>query len=148
MLALIDSKAIAINWMTWWVGDTLGVLVALPLMLVLAGEPRTLWRVRLWYVAIPMIVCFALLVAGFVRVKSWEEAQSLTKGWESWSVLAGGTLLTGLLGSLLMLGTGSAYRIRAKEQELEDIINRTPFMLTRCSRDFRYRLSLTERLSC
>src|SRR5438034_4521727 len=29
--------------------------------------------------------------------------------------------------------------LRAKEAELEAIINRTPFMLTRCSRDFRYR---------
>src|SRR5438094_5606896 len=29
--------------------------------------------------------------------------------------------------------------LRAKEAELEAIINRTPFMLTRCSRDLRYR---------
>ena len=29
--------------------------------------------------------------------------------------------------------------LRAKEAELEEIINRTPFMLTRCSRDLRYR---------
>jgi PAS domain S-box-containing protein len=29
--------------------------------------------------------------------------------------------------------------LRAKEAELETIINRTPFMLTRCSRDLRYR---------
>ena len=29
--------------------------------------------------------------------------------------------------------------VRAKESELQEIINRTPFMLTRCSRDLRYR---------
>ncbi len=29
--------------------------------------------------------------------------------------------------------------LRAKEQELQEIINRTPFMLTRCSRDLHYR---------
>src|SRR5438105_7040294 len=29
--------------------------------------------------------------------------------------------------------------LRAKEAELEAVINRTPFMLTRCSRDLRYR---------
>ena len=29
--------------------------------------------------------------------------------------------------------------LRAKESELQEIINRTPFMLTRCSRDLRYR---------
>jgi PAS domain S-box-containing protein len=30
-------------------------------------------------------------------------------------------------------------KLRAKEAELEEIINRTPFMLTRCTRDLRYR---------
>jgi integral membrane sensor domain MASE1 len=32
------------NWATWWVGDTLGVLVALPLMLIFGGEPLMRWR--------------------------------------------------------------------------------------------------------
>jgi PAS domain S-box-containing protein len=61
------------------------------------------------------------------------------RGWQSWFVLAGGVLSTGLLGALLLLGTGYAYRVRTKEEELEAIIGRTPFMLTRCSRDLRYR---------
>jgi PAS domain S-box-containing protein len=67
------------------------------------------------------------------------------RGWQSWTVLAAGVLGTGLLGALLMLGTGHSHRfemladhLRAKEAELEAIINGTPFMLTRCSRDFRY----------
>ena len=29
--------------------------------------------------------------------------------------------------------------LRAREAELETVLNRTPFMLARCSRDFRYR---------
>jgi PAS domain S-box-containing protein len=79
MLALgaVQREELAVNWMTWWIGDTLGVLVALPLMLVLAGEPRTLWRLRSWFVAVPMILCFTLFVAIFVRVSSWENEQSL-----------------------------------------------------------------------
>ena len=67
------------------------------------------------------------------------------RGWQSWTVLAAGVLGTGLLGALLMLGTGHAYRVesrakalRARERELEIVINRTPFMLTRCSRELRY----------
>src|ERR1700757_3921097 len=48
-LGLLRLDDIAINWLTWWVGDTLGLLVVLPLMLVLGGEPRRLWRMRLWY---------------------------------------------------------------------------------------------------
>src|SRR5262249_39044691 len=45
-----------------------------------------------------------------------------------------------LLGALLMLGTGQAYRVRAKQEELETVLGGTPFMLTRCGRDLRYRL--------
>jgi PAS domain S-box-containing protein len=78
-LGVLHTDDIAINWLTWWVGDTLGVLVVLPMMLVLGGEPRRLWRIRLWYVAVPMILCLALFVAVFVRVRGWEEMESLTE---------------------------------------------------------------------
>ena len=60
---------------------------------------------------------------------------------------------TGLIGGLLLLGTGHVYRfeqlakrlreneatLRDKEAELESIIYRTPFMLIRLGRDLRYR---------
>src|SRR5262249_37408223 len=54
VLGAIPSADLLINWMTWWVGDTLGVLVILPLLLALVGEPRPLWRSRLGSVAVPM----------------------------------------------------------------------------------------------
>jgi PAS domain S-box-containing protein len=74
------------------------------------------------------------------------------RGWESWAVLAAGALGTGLIGGLLLLGTGHVYRfellakklreneasLRRKEAELESIIYRTPFMLIRLDRDLRY----------
>jgi PAS domain-containing protein len=76
-LGTVQSTDLLINWMTWWVGDTLGVLVALPLMLVIGGEPRSLWRSRGRFVAVPMVLCFGLFVAIFIRVNSWENDQSL-----------------------------------------------------------------------
>lgn len=77
VLGTVQSTDLLSNWMTWWVGDTLGVMVALPLMLVIAGEPRSLWRSRAWFVAAPMVFCFGLFVAIFIRVNSWENDQSL-----------------------------------------------------------------------
>ena len=76
-LGAVQSADLPINWMTWWAGDTLGVLVALPLLLVLSAEPRSLWRSRAGSVAVPMLLCFGLFVAIFVRVNSWENDQSL-----------------------------------------------------------------------
>ena len=65
------------NWVSWWIGDTLGILVVLPLMLVIAGEPRDLWRRRALPVALPMLLFFALFVTMFVRVSKWEHDESL-----------------------------------------------------------------------
>ena len=76
-LGVVQSANLITNWTTWWAGDALGVLVALPLMLILAGEPRAQWRSRTGYVAIPMVLSFALFVAVFVRVSKWENEQSL-----------------------------------------------------------------------
>lgn len=76
-LGVVQSANLITNWTTWWAGDALGVLVALPLMLILAGEPRAQWRSRTGYIAIPMVLCFALFVTVFVRVSKWENEQSL-----------------------------------------------------------------------
>jgi PAS domain S-box-containing protein len=133
VLGVVQTPALTSNWISWWVGDALGVLVTLPVMLVLVGEPRTLWRYRRRFVAIPMLLSFALFVVIHVS-------------FQSWAVLAAGALGTGLLGAFLLLGTGHSFRIeeltkklRRSESELNTVISSTPFMLTRCSRDLRYR---------
>jgi integral membrane sensor domain MASE1 len=38
-LGVIELPDLPMNWVMWWLGDTLGVLVALPLMIWLADEP-------------------------------------------------------------------------------------------------------------
>ena len=65
------------NWATWWIGDTIGVLVLLPLAMVIAGEPRALWRKRASLVAVPMILSFGIFTAIYVRVNDWERDESL-----------------------------------------------------------------------
>ena len=78
-LGVISRSEIVTSWVTWWVGDTLGVLFMLPLLMVLAGEPRSLWRGRALPVAVPMVLFFALFVAIFARVSEWEADQSLSE---------------------------------------------------------------------
>jgi PAS domain S-box-containing protein len=73
----VKSIDVLANWFIWWVGDTLGVLVGLPVVLVFAGHPRELWRSRALSVAAPMIVSFALFTAIFVLVSGWEAGHSL-----------------------------------------------------------------------
>ncbi len=77
LLGAIAAEDLVSSWLTWWIGDTLGVLLVLPLLLVAAGEPRALWRSRARSVAVPMLIFFVLFVAIFVRVRAWEKDQSL-----------------------------------------------------------------------
>jgi PAS domain S-box-containing protein len=76
-LGAIDSANLATSWITWWIGDTLGVLLVLPLTMIVAGEPRALWRRRALPVGAPLLLLFSLFVAIFIRVSAWENEQSL-----------------------------------------------------------------------
>ena len=40
VLGVVGRSEFAASWVAWWIGDTLGVLVVLPLVFVIAGEPR------------------------------------------------------------------------------------------------------------
>ena len=76
-LGVVTPGNLAASWVSWWVGDTLGVLVVLPLMLVFLGEPRALWRARLRPVALPMLLFFGLFVAIFIRGSAWENDEQM-----------------------------------------------------------------------
>jgi signal transduction histidine kinase len=41
---VIERSEIATFWRTWWLGDTSGALVVVPLVLVWAARPRAAWR--------------------------------------------------------------------------------------------------------
>jgi len=73
LAGIITSTAYVNSWWSWWVGDTLGVLIVMPLALSLFYRKHPSWRNRLKTVGIPMIfVLFA--VAGVVALaSSWEQ---------------------------------------------------------------------------
>ena len=55
----IDSSEILFSWWTWWTGDTVGVLIFVPVTLIAAGHPRIIWRSRLFSVGAPLLLSFA-----------------------------------------------------------------------------------------
>jgi len=101
-LGIVHSDGLLSNWLDWWAGDSLGVLVALPLMLTLFGEPRMLWQYRGARVAIPIVSIFAVFVAIFSLFPFW-------------SVITIGGIGTGLLGVFLLLITGQAFQLAATQ---------------------------------
>ncbi|MDD5300117.1 MAG: PAS domain S-box protein [Gallionella sp.] len=78
-LGIVGAASFAVNWAAWWIGDTLGVVVMLPLVMIAVGEPRALWQSRVRTVAVPMLLVFAFFVVIFLKANRWEYNDSLTE---------------------------------------------------------------------
>lgn len=76
-LKIFDTASLGQNWASWWIGDSLGLMVFLPIAMVFLGEPRALWRSRSTSVALPMVLFFSFFVAVFLRTNQWEQDETL-----------------------------------------------------------------------
>ena len=70
----IPWSLFVMTWWTWWVGDTLGVLIATPLVLSWLAEPRASWRRRRLSVVLPLVVAlaFGFVILEYTRVRGWQ----------------------------------------------------------------------------
>ncbi len=68
----IEAAQWSRTWSSWWVGDTLGLLIAAPIALSLLGQPRKAWRPRRLSVGLPMLLSTLLLAAATTRVLEWD----------------------------------------------------------------------------
>lgn len=69
----ISTADTVFTWVNWWAGDTLGVLIMLPLLMVFFGRPREIWWPRRLLVAVPMLAALVVLAATFIQVSHWED---------------------------------------------------------------------------
>ena len=76
-LGVFDTGSLAENWFSWWIGDSLGIMILLPITMIFSAEPRLLWKRRLITVAIPMVLVFFLFVLLFLKTNQWEQDDSL-----------------------------------------------------------------------
>ena len=70
----VPGAALAPEWFVWWIGDSLGVLLVAPLLLLALPETRRHWRGRAAQIAVPLAVVGALLVVGHVWLLRAETA--------------------------------------------------------------------------
>ncbi|MGR9044000.1 MAG: response regulator [Gammaproteobacteria bacterium] len=69
---IITPSEIPVNWFSWWVGDSIGVLVFTPLLLTLFANPAAIWRQRVIPVGIPLILSFILVAVFFYYIQKVE----------------------------------------------------------------------------
>ncbi|HJU99596.1 MAG TPA: EAL domain-containing protein [Burkholderiaceae bacterium] len=65
------------DWLTWWIGDTIGMLLGAPLAWIGFGRPRTLWWRRRALVGLPLLLAMAAFVGIYLQAARWESAQQM-----------------------------------------------------------------------
>jgi CHASE1-domain containing sensor protein len=63
---LVPSQA-ALGWLTWWIGDSIGVVVFAPLVLMILPSQKQYWMGRRWKIAVPSLIIFGILMAAFIQ---------------------------------------------------------------------------------
>ncbi len=72
----VPGGALAALWWTWWMGDTIGVLIGAPVVLSLIGLPRADWAPRRLTLGLPLAFATALLVVATTQVMRWNDERS------------------------------------------------------------------------
>jgi diguanylate cyclase (GGDEF)-like protein/PAS domain S-box-containing protein len=75
LLHIMTSEAMLANWLTWWVGDTTGVVLTAPLVWVCIGNPRALWWKRRWLLIVPLALSSTVFLTLYMKANSWEQEQ-------------------------------------------------------------------------
>jgi diguanylate cyclase (GGDEF)-like protein/PAS domain S-box-containing protein len=77
LLGLLSWETLALDWLAWWMGDTIGILLAAPLVWIVIGRPRTLWARRRTLVGLPLLLSAAAFIAIYLQADRWESSQQL-----------------------------------------------------------------------
>ena len=62
-------------WSSWWLGDTFGVLIVLPLSLALINYRTPPWSTRLTTLVLPMLITLTVVGISYMLVAQWERTQ-------------------------------------------------------------------------
>lgn len=73
LVGALDPQMLPQHWLSWWVGDTLGVLIGAPIALTLLAQPREAWAPRRLSVGLPLLATSLLLALVTLRIAEWDE---------------------------------------------------------------------------
>ena len=81
-LSLVGEMAatgLFLEWLSWWSGDTIGVLFATPVILAFSAQPRAIWQPRRLTVALPLLFAGLLVTTSFYIVGRLEHDNRQTE---------------------------------------------------------------------
>jgi diguanylate cyclase (GGDEF)-like protein/PAS domain S-box-containing protein len=76
-LGILQRDTLPADWLAWWMGDTIGILLAAPLTWIAIGRPRALWARRRTLVGLPLVLSAGAFIAIYLQADRWESNQQL-----------------------------------------------------------------------
>jgi len=73
---IVPGPDFAFTWWNWWLGDTLGVLVAAPLSFLFLNRTEPVWQKRRWVLTLPISATLIIIIFGMVAAGRWEKRQT------------------------------------------------------------------------
>jgi signal transduction histidine kinase/CheY-like chemotaxis protein/integral membrane sensor domain MASE1 len=73
--SVISADEIALNWVSWWVGDTIGVIIFTPIILTLFTPNSLLWKHRRLSLGLPLLISFTFVILFFFHILRLEASR-------------------------------------------------------------------------
>lgn len=77
MFGIIDGDEYFISWLTWWIGDSIGAIVMVPMLLALFASEQSALYTRRMAVGLPMVGLLIVIIALFIVTKSYESKERM-----------------------------------------------------------------------
>lgn len=68
LLGVLPLNNYFISWVTWWIGDNIGVLIFTPLFLILFAKPERIWRQRIMPIFLLLSISFIVVVLAYLVI--------------------------------------------------------------------------------
>lgn len=116
-LGVIESQSMALVWVTWYIGDLLGIVIFAPMALLFLVRDSDLAGERRRRLIVPIGVALALSVLVYEGASYMEHPHTISN-WASWTIAVIALFFTGLLQVYLYGMTGQAFAIRRQNEAL------------------------------
>lgn len=101
LLGLLHAENYFQSWLTWYIGDSIGILIFTPVFLILFAEPKSIWRNRVKPILIPLCVSFAVVITAYaIALYKFALTEQL------WFVLICGLLFCSVINIILFIING------------------------------------------
>ncbi len=72
MIHIVKPSSVGLSWLTWWIGDTLGVLAFLPVSLLWLSNHRRITLKQFTAYVLPLILSILVTIGLFINVRETE----------------------------------------------------------------------------